>query len=101
MPYHAVPYRAMPCHGWCYCRRNRTLPYHTIPYYTTPHHTFLLYRYELFVPAEFAVHLYDRLVEAGDEFGLVHAGLKALGSLRMEKVGTRTRASFGVIVSCS
>lgn len=30
--------------------------------------------YELFVPAEFAVHLYDRIVEAGLEFGLVHAG---------------------------
>jgi 4-methylaminobutanoate oxidase (formaldehyde-forming) len=29
--------------------------------------------------------VYDRIVEAGKEFGLVHAGLKALGSLRMEK----------------
>ena len=41
--------------------------------------------YELYVPAEQAVHVYDRIVEAGREFGLVHAGLKALGSLRMEK----------------
>jgi 4-methylaminobutanoate oxidase (formaldehyde-forming) len=41
--------------------------------------------YELYVPAEQATHVYDRLVEAGREFGLVHAGLKALGSLRMEK----------------
>jgi 4-methylaminobutanoate oxidase (formaldehyde-forming) len=31
------------------------------------------------------MHVYDRLVEAGREMGLVHAGLKALGSLRMEK----------------
>lgn len=41
--------------------------------------------YELYVPAEQAVHAYDRLVEAGGAFGLRHAGLKALGSLRMEK----------------
>ena len=41
--------------------------------------------YELYIPAEQAVHVYDRVVAAGKEFGLVHAGLKALGSLRMEK----------------
>jgi len=41
--------------------------------------------YELYIPAEQATHVYDRIVEAGKEFGLVHAGLKALGSLRMEK----------------
>ena len=36
-------------------------------------------------PAEQAVHVYDRIVAAGAAFGLRHAGLKALGSLRMEK----------------
>jgi 4-methylaminobutanoate oxidase (formaldehyde-forming) len=41
--------------------------------------------YELYIPAEQATHVYDRIVEAGREFGLVHAGLKALGSLRLEK----------------
>ena len=41
--------------------------------------------YELFIPTEQAVHVYDRLVGAGERFGLRHAGLKALGSLRMEK----------------
>jgi glycine cleavage system aminomethyltransferase T/glycine/D-amino acid oxidase-like deaminating enzyme len=41
--------------------------------------------YELHIPAEQAGHVYDRLVEAGREFGLRHAGLKALSSLRMEK----------------
>ncbi|MBV8804168.1 MAG: GcvT family protein, partial [Sinobacteraceae bacterium] len=41
--------------------------------------------YELYIPAEQATHVYDRVVEAGHEFGLVHAGLKALGSLRLEK----------------
>jgi 4-methylaminobutanoate oxidase (formaldehyde-forming) len=41
--------------------------------------------YELYVPAEQAVHAYERLVLAGAPMGLRHAGLKALGSLRMEK----------------
>ncbi len=41
--------------------------------------------YELYIPAEQAVHVYDRLVDAGSAVGLRHAGLKALGSLRMEK----------------
>jgi 4-methylaminobutanoate oxidase (formaldehyde-forming) len=41
--------------------------------------------YELYIPTEQAVHVYDLLVEAGEAFGLRHAGLKALASLRMEK----------------
>ncbi len=41
--------------------------------------------YELYVPAEQAVHVYDRVAEAGRAVGLRHAGLKALSSLRMEK----------------
>ncbi len=41
--------------------------------------------YELFVPTEQAVHVYDRIVRAGAALGLRHAGLKALASLRMEK----------------
>jgi glycine cleavage system aminomethyltransferase T/glycine/D-amino acid oxidase-like deaminating enzyme len=41
--------------------------------------------YELYIPAEQATHVYDRLVQAGEPLGLRHAGLKALASLRMEK----------------
>jgi glycine cleavage system aminomethyltransferase T/glycine/D-amino acid oxidase-like deaminating enzyme len=41
--------------------------------------------YELYVPAEHAPAVHDRLVEAGAAVGLRHAGLKALASLRMEK----------------
>lgn len=41
--------------------------------------------YELYVPTEQSVHVYDRIVAAGPEFGLRHAGLKALASLRSEK----------------
>ena len=41
--------------------------------------------YELYVPTEHALDVYDRLVAAGPGFGLRHAGLQALTSLRMEK----------------
>jgi len=41
--------------------------------------------YELYIPAGEAVDVYDRLVSAGESFGLRHAGLKALSSLRLEK----------------
>ena len=41
--------------------------------------------YELYVPTEQAVHVYDRIVAAGEAFALRHAGLKALSSLRLEK----------------
>jgi 4-methylaminobutanoate oxidase (formaldehyde-forming) len=41
--------------------------------------------YELYIPAEQAAHVYERIVEAGRSVGLRHAGLKALASCRMEK----------------
>lgn len=41
--------------------------------------------YELYIPAEQSIHVYDRIIEAGAKFNLRHAGLKALASLRMEK----------------
>jgi 4-methylaminobutanoate oxidase (formaldehyde-forming) len=41
--------------------------------------------YELYVPVEQALHVYDRVVAAGAPLGLRHAGLKALASLRLEK----------------
>ena len=41
--------------------------------------------YELYIPAEQASYVYDRLTTAGESVGLRHAGLKALNSLRMEK----------------
>jgi len=41
--------------------------------------------YELYVPTEHAVDVHDRIVAAGERLGLVHTGLKALASLRMEK----------------
>ena len=41
--------------------------------------------WELLIPTEMAVHVYDQLVSAGATHGLVHAGYHALDSLRMEK----------------
>lgn len=43
--------------------------------------------FELYVPVESAVHVYDLIVEFGmrGNYGLRHAGLRALGSLRHEK----------------
>jgi 4-methylaminobutanoate oxidase (formaldehyde-forming) len=41
--------------------------------------------WELYVPTEFALHVYDMLVQAGEEVGLKHAGLHALDTLRLEK----------------
>jgi 4-methylaminobutanoate oxidase (formaldehyde-forming) len=41
--------------------------------------------WELYVPTEFTLHVFDRLVEAGEDFGLRHAGLNALETLRLEK----------------
>jgi len=40
--------------------------------------------WELYVPTEFALGVYDRLVEAGSEFDLAHAGMETLESARTE-----------------
>ena len=41
--------------------------------------------WELYIPTEFAVGVYDAIVAAGGACGLVHAGYHALDSLRIEK----------------
>jgi glycine cleavage system aminomethyltransferase T/glycine/D-amino acid oxidase-like deaminating enzyme len=41
--------------------------------------------WELYVPTEFTLHVYDMLVEAGEALGMKHAGLGALDTLRLEK----------------
>ncbi|HXY59332.1 MAG TPA: FAD-dependent oxidoreductase [Methylocystis sp.] len=41
--------------------------------------------WELHIPTEFAVAVYDRLMEAGAPFGLANAGYRAIESLRLEK----------------
>ena len=41
--------------------------------------------WELYMPTEFAVAVYDLIVERGEGFGLQHAGYHTLNSCRMEK----------------
>jgi 4-methylaminobutanoate oxidase (formaldehyde-forming) len=41
--------------------------------------------YELYIPTEFACHVYDTLIEVGQSFGLQHCGYHTLQSLRIEK----------------
>ena len=41
--------------------------------------------WELYMPAEFAQHVYDALFEAGTDLSIADAGFFALNSLRMEK----------------
>ena len=41
--------------------------------------------WELYVPAEFAAHVFDTLVAAGADHGLAHAGYHAMNACRTEK----------------
>jgi 4-methylaminobutanoate oxidase (formaldehyde-forming) len=41
--------------------------------------------WELYVPAEFAAHVYETIFSNGEAHGLRHAGYHAMNSLRMEK----------------
>lgn len=41
--------------------------------------------WELYIPTEFVLGVYDELLAAGESFELAHAGYHALNSLRMEK----------------
>ena len=41
--------------------------------------------WELYVPTEFAVGVYELLTEAGQEYGLANAGYYAINSLRLDK----------------
>jgi 4-methylaminobutanoate oxidase (formaldehyde-forming) len=41
--------------------------------------------YELYVPAEFALHVYDTLWAAGEAHGIANAGYRAIESCRLEK----------------
>ena len=41
--------------------------------------------FELHIPAEYAIHVYQILRDAGEEFGITDVGYRAINSLRMEK----------------
>jgi glycine cleavage system aminomethyltransferase T/glycine/D-amino acid oxidase-like deaminating enzyme len=41
--------------------------------------------WELYMPAEFATHVYDTIIAAGEEFSLAHAGMHTMNNCRTEK----------------
>jgi 4-methylaminobutanoate oxidase (formaldehyde-forming) len=41
--------------------------------------------WELYIPADFALHVFERIVEAGARFGLAFAGFHAMNACRTEK----------------
>jgi 4-methylaminobutanoate oxidase (formaldehyde-forming) len=41
--------------------------------------------WELYIPTEFTAHVFERLWEAGQEFGLTPAGMHSMNNARMEK----------------
>jgi len=41
--------------------------------------------YELYIPTEFAVHVYESLWEAGRDLGIKNAGYRAIASMHLEK----------------
>ena len=57
--------------------------------------------WELTVPAEFAVGVFELLTEAGSEFGLANAGYYAINALRLEKgyraFGTELNPDYGPV----
>ncbi|MEF3365833.1 FAD-dependent oxidoreductase [Methylocystis sp. 9N] len=51
--------------------------------------------WELHIPVEFAICVYDRLMAAGENFGLANAGYRAIESLRLEKAYRAWGADIG------
>ena len=41
--------------------------------------------WELYIPADFALHVFERILDAGPEFGMGFAGMHAMNCCRMEK----------------
>ncbi|XP_024082203.1 pyruvate dehydrogenase phosphatase regulatory subunit, mitochondrial isoform X2 [Cimex lectularius] len=41
--------------------------------------------YVLYIPNEFALHVYDKIIEAGEKYGIKHFGYYAMRALRVEK----------------
>jgi 4-methylaminobutanoate oxidase (formaldehyde-forming) len=51
--------------------------------------------WELHIPTEFAVNAYERLMDAGQLYGIAHAGYRAIESLRLEKAYRAWGADIG------
>ena len=59
--------------------------------------------WELHHPIEYQNHIFDKLIEAGEEFGVKPFGIRAMDSLRMEKtyklVGTEMSIEYSAYES--
>jgi len=72
---------------------NAGFAFGTCKYFTVGYAPILSFRvtyvgelgYELYIPTEFAAHVYESLWEAGQELGIQNAGYRAIGSLHLEK----------------
>jgi 4-methylaminobutanoate oxidase (formaldehyde-forming) len=52
--------------------------------------------WELYIPGEFALHVFDELRDVGTEFGLTFAGMHAMNACRMEKAYRHWGDDIGV-----
>lgn len=53
--------------------------------YIMQHSLYYFYRQVLYIPSEFSLHVYDRLMNHGQNYGMRNAGYYSLRSLRIEK----------------
>ena len=72
---------------------NESFPFGTCKQFTVGYAPILSFRvtyvgelgYELYIPTEFAVHVYESLWEAGQDLGIKNAGYRAISSMHLEK----------------
>jgi 4-methylaminobutanoate oxidase (formaldehyde-forming) len=72
---------------------NEKYPFGTCQHFTVGYAPVMSWRvtyvgelgYELYIPTEFAVHVYESLWEAGQDLGIKNAGYRTISSLHLEK----------------
>ena len=72
---------------------NERFPFGTCQHFTVGYAPIMSWRvtyvgelgYELYIPTEFAVHVYESLWEAGQDLGIKNAGYRTISSMHLEK----------------
>ena len=72
---------------------NEKFPFGTCQHFTVGYAPIMSWRvtyvgelgYELYIPTEFAVHVYESLWEAGQDLGIKNAGYRTISSMHLEK----------------
>jgi 4-methylaminobutanoate oxidase (formaldehyde-forming) len=72
---------------------NEGFPFGTCKHFTVGYAPIMSFRvtyvgelgYELYIPTEFAVHVYESLWEAGQDLGIKNAGYRTISSMHLEK----------------